>query len=153
MAQKPTGSVLSDMAIDNYSVKNGLCLEKGYMIYLLLLFILYICMSDPVGKITPTLLLTAFSAIFPTGELHQILNITRCNLLYITSRFFFLILSVDGYWSTWNTWGTCSNNCGQGLQTRTRTCTFPTPRNGGDDCSGLAIEAVSCTGTECPRKS
>jgi len=29
----------------------------------------------------------------------------------------------------------------------------PVRSQGGDDCSGLAIEAVSCTGTECPRKS
>ncbi|VDI79224.1 Hypothetical predicted protein [Mytilus galloprovincialis] len=35
----------------------------------------------------------------------------------------------DGGWTTWSSWGGCSRNCGGGYQTRTRTCTYPTPND------------------------
>ena len=38
---------------------------------------------------------------------------------------------VDGGWSHW---GRCSVSCGGGSQTRT--CTDPSPANGGEDCVG-----------------
>ena len=41
--------------------------------------------------------------------------------------------------------------CGGGIQTLTRTCTNPSPSNGGKNCSGLgpSEEEVSCNDQEC----
>ena len=41
---------------------------------------------------------------------------------------------VDGGYTQWSEWEDCSNMCGQAT-TKTRTCTAPTPCNGGTDCS------------------
>eukprot|EP01006_Ploeotia_vitrea_P028505 TRINITY_DN61182_c0_g1_i2.p1 TRINITY_DN61182_c0_g1~~TRINITY_DN61182_c0_g1_i2.p1 ORF type:complete len:763 (-),score=91.44 TRINITY_DN61182_c0_g1_i2:106-2394(-) len=41
---------------------------------------------------------------------------------------------VTGGWATWGSWATCTVTCGGGTQTRTRTCTNPTPANGGNEC-------------------
>ncbi|XP_065925067.1 A disintegrin and metalloproteinase with thrombospondin motifs adt-1-like [Magallana gigas] len=55
---------------------------------------------------------------------------------------------IDGGWSAWSAWGKCSNNCGRGQETRTRTCTNPPPQNGGADCVGSGTESRDCIG--CP---
>jgi prepilin-type N-terminal cleavage/methylation domain-containing protein len=47
---------------------------------------------------------------------------------------------INGGWSSWSSWGTCSG----GTQNRTRTCTNPAPANGGADCVGSNTEAQSC---------
>ncbi|XP_035668229.1 coadhesin-like isoform X2 [Branchiostoma floridae] len=58
---------------------------------------------------------------------------------------------VDGGWSDWGPWSTCSVTCGVGEQTRDRTCTNPAPANGGADCDGLTQETQACnTGVLCP---
>jgi hypothetical protein len=51
--------------------------------------------------------------------------------------------SVDGAWSAWST---CSIACGSGTQsgTMTRTCTNPSPANGGAACIGDSTQ--TCTG-------
>lgn len=59
-----------------------------------------------------------------------------------------IFLKVDGGWSAWSAWGKCSNNCGRGQETRTRTCTNPPPQNGGADCVGSGTESRDCIG--CP---
>jgi hypothetical protein len=41
---------------------------------------------------------------------------------------------VNGEWSNWTDWGNCSNLCGVGTQTSTRTCDNPAPANGGQQC-------------------
>lgn len=56
---------------------------------------------------------------------------------------------VDGGWSGWSAWGSCSASCGGGTQTRTRTCTNPAPANGGADCVGSASESQSCNTGSC----
>ncbi|MBI3888402.1 thrombospondin type-1 domain-containing protein [Candidatus Nomurabacteria bacterium] len=38
--------------------------------------------------------------------------------------------TVNGGWTAWSAWGACSQSCGGGTQTATRTCTNPTPANG-----------------------
>ncbi|KAJ8321738.1 hypothetical protein KUTeg_000209 [Tegillarca granosa] len=42
---------------------------------------------------------------------------------------------VDGEWTSWTSWDTCTVTCGGGTQGRTRTCTNPAPQYGGADCA------------------
>jgi len=49
--------------------------------------------------------------------------------------------TVNGGWSPW---GSCSVSCGGGSQTRT--CTNPSPENGGDDCVGSSRQACNTNG-------
>ncbi|XP_078312841.1 properdin-like [Crassostrea virginica] len=58
---------------------------------------------------------------------------------------------VDGAWSDWSSWSPCSNSCGEGQETRTRTCTNPAPEHGGKDCPGDSKETRACIG--CPAGS
>merc|ERR1712226_217434 len=61
--------------------------------------------------------------------------------------------AVDGGWSQWSDWSTCSSSCGTGTQTRQRTCTNPSPSNGGEQCSvdgSSDTETQSCDAGGCP---
>eukprot|EP00058_Branchiostoma_floridae_P018788 XP_002604277.1 hypothetical protein BRAFLDRAFT_88566 [Branchiostoma floridae] len=58
---------------------------------------------------------------------------------------------VDGGWSDWGPWSGCSVTCGNGTETRDRSCTNPAPAHGGADCVGPDQEAQDCdTGVFCP---
>ena len=59
-------------------------------------------------------------------------------------------VTVDGGWSEFGDWSECSSKCGGGTQTRTRTCTKPTPENGGADCVGDSTETRDCNTSGCP---
>lgn len=55
----------------------------------------------------------------------------------------------DGGYSAWGTWGLCTDeagqsNAGEGSAIRTRTCTKPSPRNGGNVCEGSSTDTRSC---------
>lgn len=63
---------------------------------------------------------------------------------------FSLFTIVDGVWSAWGSFGTCSVTCGTGIRFRTRSCSNPAPTNGGSDCSGHSEDAVICTEQLCP---
>ena len=52
-------------------------------------------------------------------------------------------ITINGGWSDW---GTCSLTCGGGTQTRT--CTNPTPANGGTNCTGSTSQ--ECNTQACP---
>lgn len=57
---------------------------------------------------------------------------------------------VDGEYSDWEAWTSCSVTCGGGKATRIRTCTNPPPQFGGKTCSGDAEQNKTCNSFECP---
>ena len=67
----------------------------------------------------------------------------------------FLSLIVHGQWSLWSNWTDCSTTCGNGTQSRNRTCTNPFPQHGGQDCVGNKTQYRSCDyiRKECPSKT
>ena len=54
--------------------------------------------------------------------------------------------AIDGGFGKWSAWSACSEPkyCLQGVSKRTRTCTNPSPANGGDECAGLVVENKDC---------
>ncbi|KAL3852079.1 hypothetical protein ACJMK2_015766 [Sinanodonta woodiana] len=63
----------------------------------------------------------------------------------------------DGGWSAWTNWtsdGNCITTCSVCTQpqTRFRTCTNPTPQNGGKPCNGTSTESntIACDVITCP---
>lgn len=59
---------------------------------------------------------------------------------------------VNGNYTAWSAWEECSATCGGGIQQRVRTCTYPSPANGGKDCTSLgpAVETKDCNSQPCP---
>ncbi|XP_048748271.1 coadhesin-like [Ostrea edulis] len=57
---------------------------------------------------------------------------------------------IDGGWSSYGSYGSCSVTCGGGTQTRSRTCTNPAPQWGGDQCPGSSTDSQSCNTNPCP---
>ncbi|XP_060065517.1 hemicentin-1-like [Ylistrum balloti] len=57
---------------------------------------------------------------------------------------------INGIWTDWQTWSTCSVTCGNGSITRSRNCDNPPPSFGGNDCEGSASDTQNCTLTHCP---
>ncbi|WAR17682.1 FIBA-like protein [Mya arenaria] len=51
---------------------------------------------------------------------------------------------VAGGWSDWESWGSCSVACGEGFQTRVRSCDNPKPSSHGKYCHGDAKEWRMC---------
>lgn len=64
---------------------------------------------------------------------------------HMDDNFFLIILKVDGVWSEWNAWSSCSSVTGDGWRIRARTCSNPSPLNGGHDCVGLSFNSVPCS--------
>ena len=64
----------------------------------------------------------------------------------------FLTLSVDGSWTSWGSWASCSETCGGGVQSRTRSCTNPAPQYGGANCVGMSSSTQRCNTQNCPSK-
>lgn len=60
--------------------------------------------------------------------------------------------SVDGQWTNWLNWGTCSVLCGSnGKQIRRRYCAQPLPQFGGQHCPGQGEEDRPCVDVKpCP---
>ena len=59
--------------------------------------------------------------------------------------------AVNGEYTAWSEWESCSKSCGEGEQKRSRSCTNPRPANGGSDCSrlGKAVETKKCNLKNC----
>ena len=61
--------------------------------------------------------------------------------------------TVNGGWSTWTAWSTCSKTCDniEGERTRTRLCNNPEPSHGGANCGSDNSETDVCSeDTPCP---
>ena len=57
---------------------------------------------------------------------------------------------VDGAWTQWSRWGYCSESCGTGVRSRSRTCSDPVPQYGGEECDGANLETKECFLKVCP---
>ncbi|XP_039610072.1 SCO-spondin [Polypterus senegalus] len=56
---------------------------------------------------------------------------------------------VHGAWSQWSHWSNCTAECNFGVQTRSRACTAPAPRHGGDKCPGPHVQTRDCNTQPC----
>ena len=63
-----------------------------------------------------------------------------------------LLILVDGNWTTWGNWGSCSRSCGLGHEMRQRFCVNPRPVAGGDPCAGSNKAFRPCNDIKCPGK-
>ncbi|XP_069105029.1 uncharacterized protein [Argopecten irradians] len=57
---------------------------------------------------------------------------------------------INGGFTSWTTWTTCSVTCASGTQQRSRSCTDPAPQFGGTSCSGATSGTKGCTLSPCP---
>ncbi|KAL9959837.1 hypothetical protein ACROYT_G033195 [Oculina patagonica] len=57
---------------------------------------------------------------------------------------------VDGNWTNWSQWTACSVTCGDGIRSRSRSCTNPPPSNNGASCVGDGSEVGACNLGACP---
>nr|XP_060621599.1 netrin receptor UNC5A isoform X3 [Anolis sagrei ordinatus] len=53
---------------------------------------------------------------------------------------------VPGGWASWSIWSVCGADC---THWRSRECSDPVPRNGGDECQGPELETRNCTSELC----
>ncbi|XP_065320070.1 netrin receptor UNC5C-like isoform X2 [Gordionus sp. m RMFG-2023] len=51
---------------------------------------------------------------------------------------------VNGGWSQWSEWPSCSDSCSKGYRKRFRTCTDPAPVNNGKHCGGYSTQRENC---------
>ncbi|XP_060564422.1 uncharacterized protein LOC132723673 [Ruditapes philippinarum] len=56
----------------------------------------------------------------------------------------------DGGWSSWGSFGSCSDTCGRGVMIRSRTCTQPKPSLRGKHCEGSPVQIAVCNRNTCP---
>ncbi len=56
---------------------------------------------------------------------------------------------IDGKFTPWSEWSTCSKECGSGVQRRNRTCTRPAPSCQGSDCEGSRDDIKVCNTKLC----
>ena len=70
--------------------------------------------------------------------------------VYQVSTIVFNCVAVNGGWTQWSSWSSCTVTCGVGSRTRTRSCTNPAPQGDGADCVGSTRSTESCNIVACP---
>ena len=66
------------------------------------------------------------------------------------------LFAVDGNYTNWSPWSSCSVTCSNGTRIRNRECNNPPPKYGGEDCHvfGEAEEIEACFNEQdCPGRS
>lgn len=66
--------------------------------------------------------------------------------------FMFFCFIVDGGFTPFSNFSSCSKTCGGGTQSRLRSCSNPEPQFGGKNCSGNYKETRECNTQPCPSK-
>ncbi|XP_049654923.1 SCO-spondin-like [Accipiter gentilis] len=56
---------------------------------------------------------------------------------------------VPGGWAAWGSWSPCDAECGGGVRSRTRSCSDPPPKNGGQPCLGGTLQSQPCNLQPC----
>lgn len=77
------------------------------------------------------------------------------NTRHQLSKHCVLLISVDGSWSAWDEWSSCSQTCDGGQSERRRYCNEPAPDHGGSPCgeADYELEIFSpCIPNPCPGK-
>ena len=66
----------------------------------------------------------------------------------------YLPLIVNGGYSSWSWWSVCSQTCGPGTESRSRSCSNPKPLYGGKQCDKLGPNSQkrNCKLQNCPGK-
>lgn len=64
--------------------------------------------------------------------------------------FYCLPLQINGMWSEWSDWTSCSESCGRGTRRRYRKCNNPAPIYGGKPCLGADGQQEYCNQPPCP---
>ena len=59
---------------------------------------------------------------------------------------------MNGRFTEWSEYSTCSASCGGGSKSRTRSYTNPVPAHGGKECEGETEETMECSTDPCPGK-
>ena len=62
------------------------------------------------------------------------------------------LFPVNGGFSKWSSFSSCSKTCDDGVQIRTRSCTKPRPAHGGKACTGETKQSESCKIKDCASK-
>ncbi|XP_066942937.1 hemicentin-1-like isoform X1 [Macrobrachium rosenbergii] len=57
---------------------------------------------------------------------------------------------VNGGWSSWSAWGSCTATCGGGQRRRFRSCDNPAPSQDGRACTGPDTDTEACNSHKCP---
>ena len=70
--------------------------------------------------------------------------------IYPPTKILFLLI-VNGGWTSWSVCE-CTQKCGGGTCTKTRSCANPKPKNGGDRCMGDDKQVTKCNTKACPSK-
>jgi hypothetical protein len=78
------------------------------------------------------------------GEYWQIFHFRKLHSVYTG------VAPINGGWSIWGGYNTCSKSCGDGEMKRTRVCDNPSPSFGGKECVGESVDFTPCKVSDCP---